>query len=86
MNQETQETNSSNQLLRDVEWLEDNLNIIGRECDEVLNACEKLGGLSAEYFCEEFIFMCEDENGEEDVEALNRVHDDDYLKIDWRLA
>ena len=39
--------NSSNQLLRDVEWLEDNLNIIGRECDEVLNACEKLGGLSA---------------------------------------
>ena len=81
-----QETNSSNQLLRDVEWLEDNLNIIGRECDEVLNACEKLGGLSAEYFCEEFIFMCEDENGEEDVEALNRVHDDDYLKIDWRLA
>ena len=81
-----QETNSASQLLRDVEWLEDNLNIIGRECDEVLNACEKLGGLSAEYFCEEFIFMCEDENGEEDVEALNRVHDDDYLKIDWRLA
>ena len=80
-----QETNSSNQLLRDVEWLEDNLNIIGRECDEVLNACEKLGGLSAEYFCEEFIFMCEDENGEEDVEALNRVHDDEYLRIDWRL-
>ena len=39
---------SSNQLLRDVEWLEDNLNIIGRECDEVLNACEKLGGLSDE--------------------------------------
>ena len=78
--------NSSNQLLRDVEWLEDNLNIIGRECDEVLNACEKLGGLSAEYFCEEFIFMCEDENGEEDVEALNRVHDDEYLRIDWRLA
>ena len=77
--------NSSNQLLRDVEWLEDNLNIIGRECDEVLNACEKLGGLSAEYFCEEFIFMCEDENGEEDVEALNRVHDDEYLRIDWRL-
>ena len=77
--------NSASQLLRDVEWLEDNLNIIGRECDEVLNACEKLGGLSAEYFCEEFIFMCEDENGEEDVEALNRVHDDDYLRIDWRL-
>ena len=81
-----QETNSASQLLHDVEWLEDNLNIVGRECDEVLNACEKLGGLSAEYFCEEFIFMCEDENGDEDIEALDRVHDDDYLRIDWRLA
>ena len=75
--------NSASQLLHDIEWLEDNLNIVGRECDEVLAACERLGGLSAEYFCEEFIFMCEDENGEEDVEALNRVHDDEYLKIDW---
>ena len=78
--------NSASQLLHDIEWLEDNLNIVGRECDEVLNACEKLGGLSAEYFCEEFIFMCEDENGEEDVEALNRVHDDEYLRINWRLT
>ena len=77
--------NSSNQLLRDVEWLEDNLSIVGRECDEVLNACEKLGGLSAEYFCEEFIFVCTDENGDDDLEALNRVHDDDYLTINWGL-
>ena len=77
--------NSASQLLHDVEWLEDNLNIVGRECDEVLAACERLGGLSAEYFCEEFIFMCEDENGEEDIKALDRVHDDEYLKIDWRL-
>ena len=77
--------NSASQLLRDVEWLEDNMNIVGRECDEIINACEKLGGLSAEYFCEEFIFTCEDENGEEDIEALDRVHDDDYLRIDWRL-
>ena len=45
--------NSASQLLHDVEWLEDNLNIVGRECDEVLAACERLGGLSAEYFCEE---------------------------------
>ena len=78
-------TNSANQLLHDVEWLEDNLNIVGKECDEVLAACERLGGLSAEYFCEEFIFVCTDENGDDDLEALNRVHDDDYLTINWRL-
>ena len=29
--------------------------------------------------------LSEDENGEEDTEALNRVHDDDYLKIEWKL-
>ena len=51
----------------------------------MLRTIEKLGIASVEYFCEEFIFICEDENGEEDTEALNRVHDDDYLKIEWRL-
>ena len=35
---------------------------------------------------EEFVFVCEDENGEEDVEALNRVHDDEYLTINWGLS
>ena len=34
---------------------------------------------------EEFVFVCIDNEGEEDIDALNRVHDDDYLKIQWRL-
>ena len=45
----------------------------------MLRTCEKLGGISAEYFCEEFVFECDTE------EEINRLHDDNYLKIDWRL-
>ena len=67
----------NNQLFRDIDFLVDELGMTADQTDEVLHACDELGGISAEYFCEEFIFMCEDENGEEDVEALNRVHDDE---------
>ena len=40
---------------------------------------DELGGISAEYFCEEFIF----ETG--DPDDIPRLHNDDYLKINWRL-
>jgi len=75
--------NSTIQIEKDILWLQDNCNMTNRQCDEVIGACEDLGGISAEYFCEEFVFVCEDENGNEDVDALNRVHDDDYLSLDW---
>ena len=77
---------STIQIEKDIMFLQDICDMTNDQCDDIINACEDLGGISAEYFCEEFVFICEDENGEEDVEALNRVHDDDYLKIDWRLA
>ena len=32
-----------------------------------------------EYFCEEFIFECDD------LDALDRYHDDNYLTINWGL-
>ena len=32
-----------------------------------------------------FVFLCLDEDGNEDVEALDRCHDDEHLKIIWRL-
>ena len=76
---------STQQIATDITWLQDNCNMTNRQCDEIIGACEELGGISAEYFCEEFVFICEDENGEEDIEALNRVHDDEYLKINWRI-
>ena len=74
---------SSTQIETDILFLQDQCDMTNRQCDDILNACEELGGISAEYFCEEFVFICEDENGEEDVDALNRVHDDDYISLDW---
>ena len=62
--------NSSTQIATDILWLQDNCDMTNRQCDDILNACEELGGISAEYFCEEFVFICEDENGEEDVMLL----------------
>ena len=46
---------------------------------EMLRVCEELGGISCEYFAEEFVFV--DENGKAEM----RWHDDDYLKINWSL-
>jgi len=76
---------STEQLERDIAFCIDDLDLTNEEIGDMLRACEKLGGISVEYFCEEFIFICEDEDGNEDVDALNRVHDDDYLQIEWRL-
>ena len=78
--------NSSTQIQKDILFLQDNCGMTNRQCDDIINACEDLGGISAEYFCEEFVFICEDENGEEDIDALHRVHDDDYLRINWGLS
>ena len=75
-----------NQIFADIDFLVDELGMNADECDEVLHACDELGGISAEYFCEEFVFVCEDENGEEDLDALNRIHDDNYLTINWGLS
>jgi len=78
--------NSSTQIEKDILFLQDQCDMTNRQCDEIINACEDLGGISAEYFCEEFVFVCEDEDGNEDLDALNRVHDDNYLKINWGLS
>ena len=53
---------STQQIETDITWLQDNCEMNNRQCDDIINACEELGGISAEYFCEEFVFICEDEN------------------------
>ena len=73
------------QLERNIAFCIDELDLSDDQIGEMLRCIERLGIPSVEYFCEEFVFVCEDENGYEDIEALNRVHDDDYLKIQWRL-
>ena len=64
---------------KDIAFCIDELDLDDNQIGEMLRACEKLGGISAEYFCEEFIFECENP---EDVE---RLHDENYLKIEWKL-
>ena len=73
-------TAPTNQLFADIDFLVDELGMNSNECDEILHACDELGGISAEYFCEEFIFETDDPND------ILRLHDDNYLKIDWRLG
>ena len=70
---------TQNQLFTDIDFLVDELGMNADECDEILHACDELGGISAEYFCEEFIF----ETG--DPDDIGRLHDSNYLTINWRL-
>ena len=49
------------------------------DIDRVLETCEDLGGISAEYFYHEFVLMM-------DAEDSSKYHDPEYLKIDWRLS
>ena len=67
---------SSEQIKKDIDYLsvflEDKDQI-----DEVIGACETYGIGSAEYFCEEFVFI-PDGQEPEDVEKL---HDPLYLDI-----
>ena len=67
------------QLEKDIAYCIDILDLSNNQIGEILRACEQLGNISVEYFCEEFVFECDTE------EELNRLHDDNYLKIDWRL-
>ena len=71
---------NTNQLEKDIAYCIDILDLSNNQIGEILRACEQLGNISVEYFCEEFIF---DTGNPDDID---RLHDDDYLKIDWRLS
>ena len=62
------------QLERDIAFCIDECEMDDEEIGDMLRACERLGGIAVEYFCEEFIFMDEPEN-------IARYHADDYLSI-----
>ena len=67
------------QLEKDIAYCIDILDLSNNQIGEILRACEQLGNISVEYFCEEFIFQCDNED------ELDRLHNDNYLKIDWKL-
>ena len=68
------------QLEKDIAYCIDELDLDDNRIGELLRACEELGNISCEYFCEEFIFECDTD------EELDRLHDDNYLKINWGLS
>ena len=78
-------TKTEEQLQQDIAFCIDECEMNDEQIGEMLRATESLGNISVEYFCEEFIFTCVDDEGNEDLDALNRVHDDSYLPIIWRL-
>ena len=68
---------SSNQILADIDFLVDEMDMDADCCDEVLQACDRLGGISAEYFCKEFVFVPDDATPDD----IDRYHNDEYLNI-----
>ena len=67
------------QLEKDIAYCIDILDLSNNQIGEILRACEQLGNISVEYFCEEFVFQSDTE------EDHDRLHDENYLKLNWRL-
>ena len=70
---------NTKQIEKDIAYCIDILDLSNNQIGEILRACEQLGYISVEYFCEEFIFQCDTD------EELDRLHDDNYLTINWGL-
>tara|TARA_B100000287_G_scaffold393099_1_gene406042 strand:- start:409 stop:648 length:240 start_codon:yes stop_codon:yes gene_type:complete len=61
-------------LENDIAYCVDYLDLTNEQIGEMLRACERLGNITVEYFCEEFIF-------DDEPDAIDRLHDDTYLNI-----
>ena len=66
---------NTEQLEKDIAFCVDEMDLSNEEIGEMLRACERLGGISVEYFCEEFIFV------DEDRIAQEQWHDEEHLNI-----
>ena len=66
------------QLEKDIAFCIDECGMDDNQVGEMLRTCENLGGISCEYFAEEFVFC-------DDKDAIERYHDSDYLRIKWSL-
>ena len=62
-------------LENDIAYCIDCLDLSNEQIGEILRACENLGGISVEYFCEEFIFDAPDTN-------VMKYHREDYFDLD----
>ena len=68
------------QLEKDIAFCIDDCGMDDNQIGDMLRVCEELGNISCEYFAEEFVFLCG-----ENEEHIPRYHDDSYLPINWRL-
>ena len=71
---------NTTRLEKDIAFCIDELDLTNEEIGDILRACERLGNIPVEYFCEEFIFECDDED------EVDRLHDENYLTINWGLS
>ena len=73
-------TMKTTQIEKDIAFCIDELDLSNEQIGELLRACENLGNISCEYFCEEFVFQSDTEDDHD------RLHDPDYLTINWGLS
>ena len=66
------------QFEKDIAFCIDDCGMDDEQIGDMLRVCEKLGGISCEYFAEEFVFC-------DDKDAIERYHNDEYLKIKWTI-
>ncbi len=69
------------QLEKNIAFCIDECEMEDEQIGEVLRCIERENVASVEHFFEEFVFICYDEDGEEDVNALGKLHDPEYLNI-----
>ena len=70
---------TTSRIFKDLEFCIDQQGWNDEQTAEMIGAADGLD-VSVEYFCEEFIFITED------PDDIPRLHDDDYLKINWSLG
>ena len=72
---------SQSQLEKNIAFCIDECNMDDEQIGDILRCIERENVPSVEHFFEEFVFICYDEDGEEDVNQLDRLHDPNYLNI-----
>jgi len=72
---------STSQLEKNIAFCIDECNFDDEQIGDILRCIERENIASVEHFLEEFVFICYDEDGEEDVKQLERLHDPEYLNI-----
>ena len=66
---------AKSQIEKDIAFCIDECEMDDEQVGDMLRCTERLGNIAVEYFCEEFVFMSDDQ------EEFDRVHDEEYLSI-----